>query len=447
MNFITDKQTLDDLNILGKYKNNSIFKLFNQVRTGGGERLLENMFQKPLSDEQQINNRSETFRYFQSNACPFPFNAEQISKVENYLGMGGSGRFLTMAINGLRKKALKMLGLVKEYELVNEGILETASLIKQVQNYLTQLGSGDRENPFQEQIETIDKLYRNKKLERLVGLDRKGMSTFQFIHNDYLIRQVFIETLKEMLHVVYEIDVNTAVSTVAKQNHFSYALVLPKEENLIQLEEVWHPWVKKAVANTINIDRFKNVVFLTGANMAGKSTFMKSFGIAIYLAHMGFPIPAKQMTISVQDGIYTSINVPDNLNAGYSHFYAEVLRVKKVAEEVARGKNMVVIFDELFKGTNVKDAFDATVAVTEAFSELRNCSYIISTHIIEAADELKRLDNFSFVFLPTIMQGTVPQYTYKLQKGVTEDRHGKMIIDNERIVEIILGDKLVLDQK
>ncbi|TKB95230.1 hypothetical protein FA046_16625 [Pedobacter cryophilus] len=175
--------------------------------------------------------------------------------------------------------------------------------------------------------------------------------------------------------------------------------------------------------------------------MAGKSTFMKSFGIAIYLSHMGFPIAAKNMAISVHEGIYTSINVTDNLNAGYSHFYAEVLRVKKVAEEVARGKNLVVIFDELFKGTNVKDAFDATVAVTEAFSELRNCSYIISTHIIEAANELKRLNNFSFVFLPTKMQGTVPIYTYKLEDGVTEDRHGKIIIDNERIIEIILGQK------
>ena len=64
---------------------------------------------------------------------------------------------------------------------------------------------------------------------------------------------------------------------------------------------------------------------------------------------------------------------------GYSHFYAEVLRVKFVASEVAAGKNMVIILDELFKGTNVKDAYDATVAVIEAFSIHQNCSFIIST--------------------------------------------------------------------
>ncbi len=66
------------------------------------------------------------------------------------------------------------------------------------------------------------------------------------------------------------------------------------------------------------------------------------------------------MQFRIQDGMYTSINVPDNINLGYSHFYAEVLRVKKVAIEVSRDKRLIVIFDELFKGTNVKDAFDAT---------------------------------------------------------------------------------------
>ena len=80
---------------------------------------------------------------------------------------------------------------------------------------------------------------------------------------------------------------------------------------------------------------------------------------------------------------FSSLNYVRGDNMGYSHYYAEVLRVKQVAEEVAKGKNLVVVFDELFKGTNVKDAYDATVSVTEAFSMNRNCTFIISTHIIE----------------------------------------------------------------
>ena len=76
-------------------------------------------------------------------------------------------------------------------------------------------------------------------------------------------------------------------------------------------------------------DKKQRISIITGPNMAGKSTLMKSFGIAVYMAHMGFPVAARSMRFTVQDGMYTSINVPDNINMGYSHFYAEVLRVKK----------------------------------------------------------------------------------------------------------------------
>ena len=172
--------------------------------------------------------------------------------------------------------------------------------------------------------------------------------------------------------------------------------------------------------------------------MAGKSTFMKSFGVAVYMAHIGFPVAAEKMEFTVQDGLYTSINVSDNLNMGYSHFYAEVLRVKFVASEVAAGKNMVIILDELFKGTNVKDAYDATVAVIEAFSIHQNCSFIISTHILEAGQTLhEKCPHFKFAYLPTVMEGRIPRYTYRLTDGITADRHGMQIITNEHIVDII----------
>lgn len=202
-----------------------------------------------------------------------------------------------------------------------------------------------------------------------------------------------------------------------------------------------HPCIQGAVSNDMAITKDKNIFFLTGANMAGKSTLMKSFGIAVYMAHMGFPVAAKRMQFTVQDGLYTSINVPDNINMGYSHFYAEVLRVKKVAIEISRSKKLVVIFDELFKGTNVKDAFDATLAVTRALANRKACSFLISTHIIEVGEELgKACNNVTFAYLPTVMEGSVPRYTYKLKPGITADKHGMIIIHNEKIIETIRGE-------
>jgi DNA mismatch repair ATPase MutS len=136
--------------------------------------------------------------------------------------------------------------------------------------------------------------------------------------------------------------------------------------------------------------------------------------------------------------MYTTINLPDNLNQGYSHFYAEVLRLKKIANSVNPARNMVVIFDELFRGTNVKDAYDATIAVTEAFAMNKSSIFIISTHIIESADILKeRCGNISFLYLPTTLEKGVPRYTYTLSPGITDDRHGMMIIRNEQILDIL----------
>ncbi|MEG2229088.1 MAG: hypothetical protein RRY39_11445, partial [Odoribacter sp.] len=84
MSFISDKQTLDDLNVVGKYKNNSIFNLFNHTHTRGGERVLENLFQYPLSDAVEINKRSAIFDYFRENDISFPFEKELFDAVEHY---------------------------------------------------------------------------------------------------------------------------------------------------------------------------------------------------------------------------------------------------------------------------------------------------------------------------------------------------------------------------
>ena len=89
----------------------------------------------------------------------------------------------------------------------------------------------------------------------------------------------------------------------------------------------------------------------------------------------------------------------------------------------------------------MKDAYDATLAVTEAFAGIPDCLFMISTHIIEVGQVLKeRCKNIRFVYLPTVMEGSVPRYTYQLTEGITNDRHGMIIINNEKIIEIINGE-------
>lgn len=448
MGFFADKQTLDDLNVLGKYKTNSIYSLFNKVQTVGGERLLDSMFRYPLSDADEINKRSEIFQYFENKNVEFPFTRENYNVVENYLNAEGGSNVVVSFARTFRRKFLNYIGLDQEYKMVKEGLFSSIEFLNVLQDFLNKFQEQDAENPFYDQIEKLKNIFAGKWLTWL--RKERGVTKlplFKMAQYDYLLKHALQDEMKSIFDVIYNLDVCIAVSHLSRSRNFTYALALPAEKNVILVEGLYHPGVDKAVANNISVDQDSNVIFLTGANMAGKSTFMKSFGTCIYLAHMGFPVAATKMVFSVKDGIFSSINVSDDLGMGYSHFYAEVLRVKTVAIEVAKGRNLVILFDELFKGTNVKDAYDATLAVSEAFAENRNCSFIISTHIIEVGETLgERCDNLQFVYFPTIMKNKVPQYTYTLQEGITTDRHGMMIIENEGILDIILGNKTAVNQ-
>ncbi|MRG48378.1 hypothetical protein GFS24_24900 [Chitinophaga sp. SYP-B3965] len=439
MSFTVDKQTLIDLNIPGKYKGNSIFNLFDRTHTRGGAQVLEALFQKPLSDAEAINSRSSIFQYFQANEVEFPVGKDLLNQVEHYLSGSSGNNIAGTAYMILQKKVLDLLTAKEEYKAIQAGILSMIEFLSRLNDFFCKLDGG----PYQETVQVMKSLFNSSALKSL--LPERGASALSLtkvIRYDHILRHLCQEELKQVMQVLYETDVYISVAKVAKARKFIYARAVPFAEgkNHIYINNVFHPQVPGAIANSAHVDHGHNLIFLTGANMAGKSTFMKSFGIAVYLAHMGFPVAAEEMAFSVQDGMYTSINVPDNLDMGYSHFYAEVLRVKHVADEVNAGKNMVIIFDELFKGTNVKDAYDATVAVTEAFSENRNCSFIVSTHIVEAGETLQqRCSNMKFVYFPTVLNKDVPAYTYKLEQGISNDRHGMMIIKKERIVEIIKG--------
>jgi DNA mismatch repair protein MutS len=269
------------------------------------------------------------------------------------------------------------------------------------------------------------------------------LSHAQIAEFDVMMRFRNRTLVEKLLRYIFNLDVYFSIAKVANERKFVFPKALPaNHQNLLTLEGVYHPLLKNAVPNTIHITADNNVVFLTGANMAGKSTFMKSLSIAMFLAHAGFPVAAKRMEFAVLDGVYTTINLPDNLGMGASHFYAEVLRVKKMAQELSAKKNLFVVFDELFRGTNVKDAYEATIAITAAFAKKGRSIFVISTHIIEAGEVLKeRCHNINFIYLPTRMNGKQPEYTYTLEQGITGDRHGMVIINNEKILEILRNGK------
>lgn len=442
MSFIVDKQTLDDLNIFGRKNGKSIYGIFNRTQTRGGALLLEEMFRYPLSDYEKIKRRIEIIRYCKDNKLVFPFPNEWFDSIEYYLCNTDERTRINLEDNTLQRKLRSCMGADSLYDMLHRGIVSVIAVVNALHDFLERLDVSVCESFFTEGKE-LNEILRDPELDFVFR--EKGVKKLTYEKSaqyDQLLRYRFRPKLQRLLQLLYTLDVYTALAQVAEDCGFVLPNVLPAEKNILNIEEMFHPQLTHPVKNSLVVDHNSNFVFLTGANMAGKSTFMKTFGLCVFLAHAGFPVPATGMTFSVKNGMYTTINLPDNLSMGYSHFYAEVLRVKKVAEQVARTSNLVVIFDELFRGTNVQDAYEATVAIADAFAANRESMFLISTHIIEAGDALrKKCPNMNFVYLPTRMKDNKPIYTYRLEPGITADRHGMVIIRNEKIIEMLRAER------
>lgn len=438
MPFETDKQTLEELNLPGKFRQGSVYHLFNRTKTREGEQELDKMFHHPLNDEKAINDRIAVFQFFQQQRLMFPFDQQQVTLMREYLDAGtGSNAALTLA-GIVIKKGLAVLTRDDRYKKIMQGLQATIITLNKCHVYVS--GLSNVTGPYASRVAAIEQILRDKRIEKLYNTDiYRSIPAKTLAGYDHLLKRKLRKQMQTILSFIYETDVYIAVSDVARAKGFVYARALPGTDNILDAVNLFHPCVDKAVGNDIRLERAGNVLFLTGANMAGKSTFMKSVGIALYLAHLGFPVAASKMIFSVREGMYSSINVADNIGLGYSHFYAEVVRVKQAAEAAASGKRLLLMFDELFKGTNVKDAYDGTLAVTKGFADYQKCLFIVSTHITEVGDALKERANIRSVYMPTIMEGPRPRYTYRLQEGITEDRQGMLIIKNEGILELLNG--------
>jgi len=229
-----------------------------------------------------------------------------------------------------------------------------------------------------------------------------------------------------------------------KFNGFSLPDYVTSTKPEFKAIDAFHPFLDQPIKNSFEFADKSNLCFLTGPNMSGKSTFLKTMGLLVYISHLGFPVPAKEFKTTIFDGIFTTINLSDDLNLGYSHFYSEVNRVKEIATKLDSNNNLIIIFDELFRGTNVKDAFDASLMIISALSKIQNNYFFISTHILEVAENLINSDSITFKCFESELIDHKPVYDFKLKDGVSKERVGMMIINKENIIQIL--DKVIKKQ-
>jgi DNA mismatch repair protein MutS len=437
MNFDIDRQTLNDLAI---FQNNnsrqSIYSLFNQTNTIGGNEALHDMFNKPLTDPVHIKERVEVFLYIEEHYIKISLNRNDYDFVEFYLKKHYHAKPFSV-ITRFLEKIIHAFITNDDHYVIQTGIENTLSILESLIDYAEVL-KGDLPKKIQEFRSIILNTFQPEEFVWLKQLIKKpNRSATDMAKADHFFRHVAYERMKILLNVAYQLDVYQSVSLSSKALGFTFPVINDTNTTGLTIKGLFHPFIANPKSNDIEFSPDKNVCFITGTNMAGKSSLLKSIGIAIYLSQIGFPVPAKHMVTSTFKGLITTINLADDVEQGHSHFYKEVLRVKQVAEKLNQSKDVFVIFDELFRGTNVKDAYDASLAIIAAFAEVKTCFFIVSTHIVEVAHELSPIENINFQYMETVFEDTNLVNTYKLKEGITEERLGMWIVKNERILEII----------
>lgn len=188
------------------------------------------------------------------------------------------------------------------------------------------------------------------------------------------------------LDVIGELEALSSLSILKFNNPEWVFPEIVEEDNYLNAINMGHPLISKEtrVVNDIEVKDDKNTLLITGSNMSGKSTFLRTVGINLVLAYSGAPVCANKFECGVMN-IYTSMRVKDSLNESISSFYAELLRIKKIISAVDEGEKIITLIDEVFKGTNSKDRHVGASALIKKLSK-NNVMSFISTHDLELGD-------------------------------------------------------------
>ena len=259
----------------------------------------------------------------------------------------------------------------------------------------------------------------------------------QMLELAYFIRYKYKSNILDLLNIFGKMDAWYGMAIAVEKYKLTMPFFIEDELPQLEADSLYHLMLQNPVSYNVQLNPSKNFLFLTGANMAGKSTFIKACGTAVYLAHTGMGVPAQNMRLSFFDGILSNINVIDNIAKGESYFFNEVQRIKATLQKVSDGKKWLILIDELFKGTNVQDAMKCSSAVIEGLLKIKNSIFILSTHLYEIGDDLKKHPNIAFNYFETAVEDDQLSFSYQLKEGISNDRLGYLILKKEGVVKML----------
>jgi hypothetical protein len=213
-------------------------------------------------------------------------------------------------------------------------------------------------------------------------------------------------------------------------NHPGYVLPVPVEKAfLLKAEDCAHPLLnpETRVDNPVSFDGWKNFIIVTGANMAGKSTYLRTVAVNFILAMAGAPVCAKEFVFSPAQ-IFTSIRTRDNLLESESYFFAELKRLKAIIDHLESGTKLFIVLDEILKGTNSKDKQEGSKALLRQLIRF-DSSGLIATHDLKLGELIneypKNIRNKRF---EVEIKNDELVFDYKLKDGISQNLNATFLM-------------------
>ncbi|MEP6681690.1 MAG: hypothetical protein ABJA35_00455 [Parafilimonas sp.] len=220
-------------------------------------------------------------------------------------------------------------------------------------------------------------------------------------------------------NAISQLEVAGSFATLSFNNNDWCFAEISDEHFTLSGKEIGHPLIikKQSVTNDFSLNGTARIDLITGSNMAGKSTFLRSIGVNMILAYAGSCVCAKSFVVSVAQ-LMSSMRIEDNLAENTSTFYAELKKLKSIIDEVNKETKIFILLDEILRGTNSLDRHTGSKALIEQLIR-KNAIAVIATHDIELSslenDFPESIKNYHF---DVQVNNEKLFFDYKLKQGI-----------------------------
>lgn len=466
-----------DLDVFGE---GSLYQQLNRTRSEMGSETLAHWLQQPLKSKKEILERQQAFHelsqkhtfreHFQTWGALYPFTQKEQHELSAWMNepnekpsfntlakillvvlpIATIGLWICWMANLVHYSipsffsAINITWVYNQMKQINELHQQLGNKFKLVKNLSRQLNMLEQErfksemmNELQQQLKQQD-ANAGKAIYQL-GIIMQNFDTRLNMLGAFVFNALFLFDLQMCLRLnnwkkqfgvsaskwIEVIGTVEAVNSLGTYVYHHPEFIFPEVTEapvVIQASEMGHPLMPmhKRVNNTFSLSGKGKFVIVTGSNMSGKSTFLRTTGLNMVLAQMGAPVCANAFSFSPVD-VFTSMRINDSLQQNESYFYAEIKRLNKITREAALQKPILILLDEILRGTNSTDKHTGSQALMLKLTEL-NATGILATHDLSlgelAQQHPQRFENKCF---ESVITNNELHFDYKIREGVCQN--------------------------